>query len=345
MYNTVTIIIPCRNERIYISNLLNSIIENEYPSGMIELIVIDGMSDDGTREILKKYSGKHDFITFLDNPQKTVPQAMNIGIRNATGKFIIRMDAHSTYPKDYISKLIYYSENLNADNVGGAWETLPANETLKARAIALILSHPFGVGDAEYRINIKDKEYIEVDTVPFGCYKRSLFDRIGLYDEDLVRNQDNELNERILKSGGKIYLVPSIKIRYFARENYTKLYNMLFQYAYFGPLVDIKLKKKTRLRRYIPSIFILSLVLPAIAGLGNSYFFFLTIFSGGLHTMINIYVSSKISINNDFRLFPYLIIGFMIGHLSYGIGYLKGIVDFHILCKHKKNIISVSQSR
>jgi glycosyltransferase involved in cell wall biosynthesis len=345
MHKIVTIIIPCRNEKKYIPSLLNSIIGNDYSKDVMEVLVIDGMSDDGTREILETYSISHPFIKTLDNIHKTVPQAMNIGIKNALGEFIIRMDAHATYPKDYISKLVYYSERLNADNVGGRCETLPANETLKAKAIALVLSHPFGVGDAEFRINKSNEEYVQVDTVPFGCYKKSLFDKIGFYDEELIRNQDNELNERLLKNGGKIYLIPSINIQYFARENYQKLWKMLFQYGYFGPLVDIKLGKRTRLRRYIPAIYVLSLALPVIAGLWNPYLFSLALLSGGLHMMTNIYVSSKIAIRSDFRLLPYLMTGFTVGHLSYGIGYLKGMIDFHVLSKHKKNRVSVSLSR
>lgn len=345
-YKKVSIIIPCRNEGTYILELIESILNNDYPKEMMEIIIVDGMSIDNTRSLLDKYvTGKDKTIKILDNKNHTVPYAMNIAIIQATGDIIIRMDAHSIYPPDYISKLVFYSKQLSADNVGGVWETLPANGTLKAKAIAFILSHPFGVGNAEYRINNKNQECIEVDTVPFGCYKRSIFDKIGLYDTDLTRNQDNELNERILKSGGKIYLIPSIKIKYFARENYTKFWKMLFQYAYFGPLVDIKLGKKTRLRRYIPSIFVISLIMPSIMALWDFDFILITAMSFGLHTLANIYFSTKLAIKENIKLLPNLLFGFLTGHLSYGIGYLKGFIDFNILSKHKKSQVSVSLSR
>ena len=319
--------------------------KNTYKHNHIEIIILNGMSTDKTANILNNYSSNYKFIKVIDNQEKTVPYAMNLGIINANGEIIIRMDAHCIYPKDYISKLVYYSKKLNADNVGGIWETLPANETLTAKAIALILSHPFGVGNAEYRVSKSDKEYIEVDTVPFGCYKKKIFDKIGLYDTDLTRNQDNELNERILKNGGKIYLIPSIKIKYFARENYTKFWKMLFQYAYFGPLVDIKLGKKTRLRRYIPSIFVISLIMPFIMALWEIDFILITVISFGLHTLANAYFSTKLAMKENIKLLPNLLFGFLTGHLSYGIGYLKGFIDFNILSKHKRNQVSVSLSR
>lgn len=341
----VSILIPCRNEENYISALIDSIIENDYNKEHLEILILDGMSSDKTQSIIDNHASKYNFIKKIENKYKTVPYAMNIGIQEAVGDIIIRMDAHAIYPTNYISQLVYYSEKLNATNVGAAWKTLPANDTLEAKAIALALSHPFGVGDAEYRTNTSNKEYIKTDTVPFGCYKKSIFSEIGLYDTDLTRNQDNELNERIIKNGGEIYLIPSLKIKYFARENLRKLGKMFFQYGYFGPLVDLKIGKKTRLRRYIPSIFLLSLLLPMIISVFYHPAIYISIAFFLLHLTANTIVSTKIAFKQGIGLFPYLMSAFLTSHLSYGFGYLKGFIDFKLLKKHKKEKIAISLSR
>jgi asparagine N-glycosylation enzyme membrane subunit Stt3 len=167
-----------------------------------------------------------------------------------------------------------------------------------------------------------------------------------LYDEELIRNQDNELNERILKNGGMIYLIPSIKIKYFARENYSKLWKMLYQYGYFGPLVDLKLRKKTRLRRYIPALFVLSLLMPLLFCFITPLFILIFAIPFSLYTFINIIVSASVTIKQKLTfLFPYLFLGFWVAHISYGVGYLSGVLDFKIFKKHSKKKLTVELSR
>lgn len=337
----VSIIVPCRNEEGYIKKFIESIINIDYPKESLEVLIVDGDSDDGSKEIILEYANKYPYIKLLNNPQKTVPCGMNLGIQNAKGDIIIRMDVHAIYPKDYIKKLIYYIEKLKADNVGGAWETIPSGDTLVARSIALSMSSLFGVGNAKYR-TLKDdkaKEWYEVDTVPFGCYRKEIFDKVGYYDEDLIRNQDNELNERIIKYGGKIYLIPSIKIKYFARKNYSQLFKMFYQYGYFGPLVDKKLKKFTRIRRYIPAIFLLSMFLPIIMSLINLKFAYITVLIFLFYTMVNLSFSTWIAIKQkDITLVPFLFIAFLTSHFSYGLGYIIGFFDFILLNKKLKDI-------
>ncbi|HPO66695.1 MAG TPA: glycosyltransferase family 2 protein, partial [Bacteroidales bacterium] len=236
---------------------------------------------------------------------------------------------------------------LGADNVGGIWETIPANDTLVAESIAIALSTPFGVGNATYRV-VKNTnlEYIEVDTVPFGCYRRSVFEKYGLFDEQLTRNQDNEFNERIISGGGKIFLIPSLKIKYYARENYRKLFKMFYQYGYFGPLVDIKLKRFTRLRRYIPSLFILSLILPLFLSFLFSPMIYVAFLVATLYCLVllgfSIYETYK---RKKIIVMPFLIWAYLISHISYGFGYLMGFFDFYIFKKHKKRNLDVSLSR
>lgn len=337
----VSVVIPCRNEYKYIAGLLDSIINQDYPKEKLEIIIADGMSDDGTRDIIKEYSEKYQYIKLIDNEKKIVPTALNKAIKMSKGEIIIRLDAHSEYPENYFSKLVEVSEKTRADNVGAMWETCPGADTLKAKAIALAMSHPFGVGNATYRTPTTKTEPFEVDTVPFGCYRRSVFEKIGYFDEELVRNQDNEFNERLLNHGGKILLIPTLKIKYFAREDFTKLWKMNYQYALFGPIVDKKLGKRTRIRKYIPSLFVLSLVLPWF-GLGlNKKMKYISYFSFISYLIVALCVVYKNVRRTNTLLFGvYLFGAFAVAHISYGIGFFKGAIN---LWNNKKELIEISR--
>ena len=337
MYDKITILIPCRNEEKFISAIIEDVINQDYPKDKTEVFIIDGMSDDKTREIINQYSTKYSGLKVLDNPQKTVPYAMNIGIKASSGDIIIRMDVHSLYPKDYISKLVYFLEKLNADNVGGVCITKPFSDTLMAKAISLVLAHPFGVGNSYFRIGAK--EIKEVDTVPFGCYKRKIFDKIGLFDESLIRNQDDEFNARLKKNGGKIFLIPDIKIIYCARNSLKTLAKMYYQYGYFKPLVNLKIGSPATLRQLVPFGFILSLIFFLILSLFFRPAIWAFIFILFSYLLAQIIVSLKIAIKNDIKLFFILPVAFATLHFSYGIGYINGIKNFVFLKKHKKKQI------
>lgn len=334
----VSIIIPCRNERNFINACLDSIIAQDYSKEKIEVFVVDGMSDDGTKEIVKEYIDRYQFINILDNSKKIVPTALNIGIQNARGDIIIRIDAHNIYEKDYVSKCVKYLQEYDVDNVGGIWVTLPANDTLLAQSIAFALSHSFGIGNAYYRIGSKEPKY--VDTVPFGCYKREVFNKIGVFDEDLVRNQDDEFNLRLIKNGGKILLVPDIVSYYYARESLSKLWRMNFQYGYFKPLVAMKVGGVFTWRQLIPALFVGSLVVSGILTLILKPFLLLFLLLIFLYLSANIIASGLIALKKGLKYIFTLPIVFATLHFSYGIGYLKGIWDFIVLKKHKRNKIT-----
>ena len=341
----VSILIPCRNEEKFIENCLESIINNnEHLMGRLEVLVIDGMSEDGTREIVKGYVDKYPWLKLIDNPKKIVPTAMNIGIKNAQGDIIMRMDAHNIYEKDYISKCVRYLEEYNVDNVGGIWITMPGEDTVIARSIALALSSPFGVGNTYFRIGSKAPKF--VDTVPFGCYKREVFEKIGFFDEDLIRNQDDEFNQRLIKNGGKILLAPDIISYYYARDALSKLWRMYYQYGYFKPLVAKKVGGIFTWRQLIPAVFISSVIF-----FGISSFFFKSLFSIFLflitsYLIVNFSFSFKIAVKKGFKYFFTLPVIFAVLHFSYGYGYLKGILDFVIFRKHlRKDITNVPLTR
>jgi glycosyltransferase involved in cell wall biosynthesis len=276
----ISIIVPCYNEAGFIKKLLENIIEQDYPREKSEVYIVDGMSTDGTRDIIAGFISEYPFIRLLDNERRYVPFALNKGLSASTGEVIVRMDAHSEYPFDYVTRLVNQLYQLNADNVGGAWITLPGDAKVKSLAIATAMASPFGVGNAHYRLTMN--EIREVDTVPFGCFRREVFKRIGLFDEDLLRNQDDTYNAKLKKSGGKIFLIPDIKIRYYARTSVTSTIKMFYQYGLFKPLGNRKTSRPATLRQLIPPGFVLFIILSLISGL------FLQICTSGRHLSFSI---------------------------------------------------------
>jgi len=319
----ISIIIPILNEEKYIEKCLDSILDSDYPKESMEVLLIDGGSQDKTIEIIKTYQQKYPFFKLLHNQQKIVPVAMNIGIKEAKGEYIIRLDAHSSYPKEYFSKLIKYHHKLNASNVGGIVNTDVKNKTIKANSIKLVLSHPLGVGNSDFRVGVDEVK--EVDTVPFGCYPKSVFEKYGLYDERLVRNQDIELNKRIINGGGKIYLVPDIECTYYARENFTDLARNNFANGKWNILTAYYTKtlNSLSLRHFVPLIFVLSLILPLIGSVFYPKLIYISALS--LISYIALVIIISIKINNKSTSIIYLIVSFIVLHISYGIGSVLGI--------------------
>ncbi|MCX6276118.1 MAG: glycosyltransferase family 2 protein [Bacteroidetes bacterium] len=318
----VSVIIPCRNEERHIRTVLDDLIAQDFPKVNLEVIFGDGESTDKTRETISEYSRQYPWIKQFNNPKRTVPFAMNEGIRMAKGDTIIRMDAHASFPPDYISKLVNWQEKLNADNVGGVWITKPSSSSLKAEAIAEVLSHPLGVGNSMFRIGVKD--VVESDTVPFGCYRKQVFDRIGYYDERLERNQDIELNKRLKASGGKIYLVPDVSCTYYARDTYYKLAENNFRNGewviltsyYTGQLGSLSI------RHFVPLGFLLYLLSLPFLAMISSYFKLPLVFYLAAIAMVSMMIAFK---RKKPLYMPALIYGFLILHVSYGAGCLWGL--------------------
>jgi len=254
----VSVLVPCRNERRYIGSCLDSILATAYPLDRLEVLVVDGRSDDGTREIVEGFAVRRRVVRLLDNPKRITPVALNMGIRAAVGDIVLRMDAHVSYPPEYIPRLVAALEVTGADNVGGVLVTRPAGDGPVARAIAVALSHPFGVGNSYFRIGVRAPRW--VDTIAFFCCRKELFDRVGLFDEELVRHQDGEFNARLIKQGGRILLLPDVASYYYARGSLRQVARMYFQYGYFKPLVARKLRRFMTVRQLIPPAFVLSLL-------------------------------------------------------------------------------------
>lgn len=327
----ISVVCPIYNEEKYIAKCIDSILEQDFPHDDMEVLFVDGMSSDRTREIVLEYTEKYKFIRLLDNPHRTSPYAMNIGIENAAGDTIFRMDAHAQYPDNYLSELYQKLQELpNAENVGGVCETLPCNETNEAYAIAEVLSNSFGMGNSYFRTGIS--EIRKVDTVPFGCFHKILFKRVGLYDTDLDRNQDDELNGRIIRNGGSIYIIPAIKIKYFARDKMEKVRKMFYQYGLYKPLVNKKLGAPATIRQFVPLLFLLALVFGGILSFWSGVIRILFFAMICLYLGIGLYIGIRKAIKHKRPLLALLMpYAFFNTHISYGWGYLCGI--FKILFK------------
>jgi len=320
----VSIIIPCRNEEKHIGKCLDSLLKNNYPKDLIEIIVIDGMSKDDTREIIKKYIKKYPFIKLSNNSKKIVPTAVNIGIKEARGDMITCLGAHSSYPSNYIEKLVLWIRKSEADCVGGVCITKAGAETTVASAISYVLSHPFGVGNGLFRIGIKEPKY--VDTVPFGAYKREVFNKIGLFNEKLIRNQDLEFNLRLKKAGGKILLVPEIVSYYHARADLKGLFTQNFWNG-FWVLYSTKFTKTPfSLRHLIPFFFVLSICGSLILSLIYRPFIYLFVLVLATYLIADIFFSLKMSFQRGFKYFIPVMLSFAALHFSYGFGSIWGLI-------------------
>ena len=216
---TVSVIIPCRNEARFIGSCLDSVLDNGFPLERLEILVLDGMSEDGTREIVHDYAARYSLIRVLDNLHRVTPYALNLGIREATGDVLMRLDAHTKCDKNYIARCVRILIEYGADDVGGTLRIIAQDNTLLGRSIVKVLTQPIVVGNLRYRFCQPQKPEI-VDTVAFFCCRRELFQTIGLFNEKLTRIQDMEFKRRLVRAGCKIMLAPGATAYYHARSDF-----------------------------------------------------------------------------------------------------------------------------
>lgn len=322
----VSVLLPIRNEEAHIVQCLNSIQTNDWPADRMEIIVIDGMSSDRTREIVSEMAQQDERIRLVDNSHGSVPFAMNIGIRAAKGDIIIRVDGHaevtSTFIRHSVEQLVQRPECWC---VGGPIESI--NETVIGKIIAAAMSCPVGVGNSRFRTG-NFEGY--VDTLAFGAYWKWVFDRVGMFDEELVRNQDDELNARILEQGGKIYLSPAIQSRYFPRTSLKKLWRQYYQYGVWR-IRTLQKRGSARLRYLIPMVFVATAILflalaVAFPGMRPLTAAFAAIYMAGL-------LAGAVMVSRRTGLAGLLVspVVFAILHFSYGFGSLFGIIWFGFL--------------
>jgi glycosyltransferase involved in cell wall biosynthesis len=326
MVPTISAIVPCRNERDHIEACVRSLLAQEAPPGDVEVIVVDGVSNDGTGDVLKRLLQEDSRLRIIENPKCITPSGMNLGIRHAHGKYIAIMGAHNRYAADYLRRSVEVLEKTGADNVGGAM--ICEAESWLQQAVAAAHHSPFSVGGARWH----NPDYEgPADTVFGGVYRREVFDQIGLFDEELVRNQDDELNLRLVRAQGKVWQSPLIKSWYRPRKSLSTLFQQYLQYGYWKVRVIQKHKIPASVRHLIPGCFVfLVSILPFV-----SFWWTLAVWIWlGLvsaYASCNLIASSLTAARRGWRLLPILPLVFVCYHFAYGCGFLHGILDFVLL--------------
>lgn len=318
----VSILIPCRNEAQYIERCIQNIYDFEPPYKGFEVIIIDGMSNDGTRDKLLKLQEKYNDLVIVDNPKKTVPHAMNLGIQLAQGEYIVRTDVRCIHPKSYLNNLIELSERTGADNVGGVLVPM-AGTTYIEKSIALAYKSPIAMGGA---LRERGNFVGETDTVYGGFFKRERLLEAGMYDEEMVRNQDDELSFRLRKMGGKIIQDSHIKIQYYPRKYYRHVFKQFLQYGYWKVAVIKKHPQQASVRHFLPALLVLGFITFTIAALFHRY-----AFQGLLLYALSYFVpvsleSFRLAYKADIKLWLGIIAAISLIHISFGIGFLLSLV-------------------
>ncbi len=254
-----SIIVPCYNEQATIGILLDAVIAQTYPRPQIEVVIVDALSQDGSRDIIANFQQAHPDLALqvLDNEQRTIPAALNKAIASARGEIIIRLDAHSIPIPEYVERCVEALEEGKGTNVGGMWVIRAGGDGWIAQAIAAAAAHPFGVGDAGYRLGAAAGA---VDTVPFGAFRRSLIEKIGGFDETLLTNEDYEFNARIRRNGGTVWLDPQIRSTYVARSSLPALARQYWRYGFWKCKMLRRYPDTLRWRQALPPVFVASLI-------------------------------------------------------------------------------------
>ncbi len=329
---TVSVIVPCRNEARYLRHFLESMLNQETASLDIEFLIAEGMSTDGSREIIEEYRRRDARIRVIDNPGLVVSTGLNLAIEAARGSVVLRMDAHTEFDSNYIRECVRVLRETGAENVGGAARTI-AEKPLE-RAIAAAYRSPFSTGGA--RFHNPDYEG-PVDTVTYGCWRREVLERLGGFDETLIRNQDDELNLRIVRRGGIVWQSKRIISYYHPRGNLRSLFKQYFQYGFWKIAVIRKHHLPASWRHLVPAMFVATLGFLTIAALAAK----LGAFDRAAHLMLLLlagtiasylaciaYFSWRTARVSGMDLFRWLPAVFIVYHISYGLGFLTGVVSW-----------------
>lgn len=341
----VSAIVLCRNERNFIEACLDSIVAQDFPADRLEVLVIDGMSTDGTRDIIDRYALAHPHIRRIDNVHFHIPFAYNVGIKNSVGDLVMIMSAHATYEQSYICRCVEASDAYDADNVVGVWKILPRSETWQARAIALGMSHPFGVGNAPYRTGLC-REPTWVDTGAYGCLKRKVFEDVGLYNEKLLRGEDMEFNFRLKKKGYRTLLIPDAIVYYYTRSDFRSFIKHNFLN---GQWVILPIKFTTTMpvawRHLVPLVFVSSLIGLGCLAAFVPFFARVLLLVAGSYVLANLYFSFKIALKERKALYLVLMPAvFASLHISYGLGSLWGLLKSLFSRSFWKNLKAILKS-
>jgi succinoglycan biosynthesis protein ExoA len=317
----VSVIVPMRNEERYIEGCLRSLLAQNYPSDRFEVLVVDGGSADHSRALAENFVGPSSpEVRLLDNPARTTARGLNTGLGAARGEFIARVDAHASVRPDFLSQSVAALEASGADVVGGPISTV--GNGLTGGAIALAMSSPFGVGDAVFRYGQQEQW---TDTVAFATYRRGLFDRLGLFADDIDRGEDDEFHYRLGEAGGRILLRPAIGSTYYARSSFPEVFSQYFSYGQAKVEVLRRHPGRARLRQLVPAAFVSTLLASAVvAPRGGAWALPLLAVSGAYATA-SLAASTMVAARRGWRYLPLLPLAFACLHVGYGLGFLTAL--------------------
>lgn len=320
----ISIVVPVWNEKPYLATCLEGILQSDLPASSYEVLIVDGGSTDGSREIAEEFAARHANVFALSNPERIPATAMNRGIRRARGKYIIRMDAHAQFPPSYARACVEELERTGADNVGFASETQPSGATAVARAIAWFGQHPLGVGPSAFRLGWGDRD---VDTVPFGAFRRTLFERVGLYREDLVRHEDFELNARIRAAGGRVYLSRKVRSVYFARPTLAGFCRQAALNGLWNARSWVRYRGCFAWRHAMPMFLVLSLLATAAAGIFWRASWWTALAIAGAYAVMLLAVGVQLAFRHGWRYLFVAPVVFAAHQLPYGIMEMVGLLS------------------
>ncbi len=322
-----SVIVPCYNEGNTIHLLLQALLEQSYPIDRMEVVIADAMSEDDTRSKINQFIQQYPQlkIQVVDNPKRTIPAGVNAAAQAARGKYLVRMDAHSVPEREYLSTSIQLLQEGVAENVGGVWEIEAGENTCIAKAIAAAAAHPLGAGDALYRIANKAAY---VDTVPFGAFSKKTFNDVGRFDENLLSNEDYEFNTRIRLSGGRVWLDPRIRSRYYARKNLRQLAKQYWRYGFWKLKMLKRYPKTIRWRQAIPPLFTFGIILFTALSFFSGIARIILTLTLGLYIAILLVFSIMEMVKKRSICYLWMVFALMVMHFSWGTGFLVSAADF-----------------
>ena len=318
----VSVVMPMRNEGKLLEPCLLSLLAQSYPESQFEILVVDGRSSDGSRDVVEKLGGGSARLLLLDNPAQHTPSGMNVGIRAARGSIIVIAGAHCIYPERFIENCAVWLEKTGADVVGGPVKTAASSKAFGAQLACAILSSPFGVGNSRFRTSIQEGY---VDTVPFGAYRREVFERVGLFNERLIRNQDNELSARVREAGGKIYMTPALTAVYVPISNYGDLLRQAFQKSQWHALTFKENTKALGFRHLCPAAILGIGVFLALLSTWNVPARGILLALGILYFLLGIWFAARAEEKRSWGVGLVMPFACALFHLAYGLGTLFGV--------------------
>ncbi len=334
----VSVLMPVRNEAPFIERSLRAVLAQDYPSDRMEVIVADGLSEDGTREIIGVVLNGYANVTLIDNPGRIVSTGLNAALQLAKGEILLRVDGHCEIASDYVRQCVSHLADDKVACVGGPLQTV--GETYAARAIAAAMSSSFGVGGSAFRVTKNSARF--TDTVPFPAYQREMIQRAGPFDEELVRDQDDEYNYRVRKLGGRILLSPDIRSRYYTRATLRSLWKQFFQYGYWKVRVLQKHPKQMRPRQFVPPVFVVTLFAFVLTALFFTVSKILVGATALAYAILCVGASISAAHRKEWKLLPLLPVAFAIIHFAYGSGFLVGLARFWNRWRAERAFVAIS---